>query len=293
MKEIKLYEGVYGDMDMVYSTRENYIYTELIETRSKLFNWEIEPHIHRKIFQVMYIKTGEVKFHGLDSIINLPIPCILTIPPSVLHGYTYSPDTTGHAFTLSDTFMESLLGDLMAVSIHLDTFQCVSISEETQVLFEETVKLIGKVDEEIFADRPERKGLISAYLSQFFILLSRQLRINEQIDKAKENIGLQHFRAFQKNYKNSENGKSIPQFADELGISPVHLNRVCRAVAGKSASQLVQEFTVQKAQKYLTYTSYSVSEIAYLLKFEDPSYFAKMFKKYSGMSPSEFKKNQI
>jgi AraC family transcriptional activator of pobA len=279
-------------MDMVYSTRENYIYTELIETRSKLFNWEIEPHIHRNIFQVMYIKTGEVQFHGLENIINLSVPCIIMIPPSVLHGYTYSSDTTGHAFSLSDTFIESLFEDLMTVSIHLDTFQCVSISEETQPLFEETVKLIGKIDEEIFSDRPEKKGLIRAYLSQFFILLSRQLKIKEQITEAKENITLQHFRAFQKNLKNSETTQNIPQFAAALGISAVHLNRICRAVAGKSASHLVQEFTIQKAQKYLTYTSYSVSEIAYLLKFEDPSYFAKMFKKHTGKSPSEVKKNQ-
>ena len=292
MKGIKLYEGVYGDKNMVYSTNENYIYTELIETRSKLFDWKIEPHIHRQIFQVLYIKTGDVAFHGLEKILNLPTPCILTIPPSVVHGYTYSPDTTGHAITLSDIFVEALFEDLVTVSILLDTFQYVSISDETGRLFEDTVKLVGKIDEEVFSDRPEKRGLIRAYLSQFFILLSRQLRINEQIDKAKENITLQHFRAFQKNLKNSELSKTIPQFAEELGISTVHLNRICRAVAGKPALQLVQEFTVQKAQKYLIYTNYSVSEIAYLLKFEDPSYFAKIFKKHTGSSPTEFRERQ-
>jgi AraC family transcriptional regulator, transcriptional activator of pobA len=94
-------------------------------------------------------------------------------------------------------------------------------------LFEETVKLIEKIDEEIFSDRPEKKGLIRAILSQFFILLSWQLQIKEQITEAKENITLRHFRAFQKNLKNSEITQSIPQFAAALGISAVHLNRVC------------------------------------------------------------------
>lgn len=62
----------------------------------------------------------------------------------------------------------------------------------------------------------------------------------------------------------------------------MHLNRICQAVVGKPALQLVQEQQVQEAQKYLRYTSYSVSEIAYLLKFEYPNYFARLFKKHTG-----------
>jgi len=222
----------------------------------------------------------------------LPIPCILAIPPTTLHGYSYSEDTTGHILTLSDTILEALFENLLTVAINFSAFQCISISDETQQLFEAAVALIGQIDEELFADRPEKETLLRAYLTQFFILLSRQLQINEQISKANENLTLQYFRQFQKNLKNREQTKSIPQLAEELGISSVHLNRICQAVIGKSASQLAQEYVIQKAQKYLKYTSYSVSEIAYLLKFEYPNYFAKLFKKHTGLSPTEFRERQ-
>ena len=92
------------------------------------------------------------------------------------------------------------------------------------------------------------------------------------------------------NIKNSEYPKSIPDFADELNITPVHLNRICNAVAGKSAIELVHQNLIIEAQKYLLHTSYSVSEIAYLLKFEYPNYFAKLFKKHTGLSPLEFRR---
>ncbi|RYF69406.1 MAG: AraC family transcriptional regulator [Cytophagaceae bacterium] len=85
---------------------------------------------------------------------------------------------------------------------------------------------------------------------------------------------------------------SIVQLADELAITPVHLNRICQAIAGKSASQLVQEHVLSEACKYLIYFSYSLSEIAYLLHFEYPNYFARFFRKHTGLSPTEFRDQQ-
>ncbi len=74
--------------------------------------------------------------------------------------------------------------------------------------------------------------------------------------------------------------------AFELGITPVHLNRICNLATGKSAGQLMDEHLLDEAKKYLKYTSYSVSQVAYLLKFEYPNYFARFFKKHTSISPS-------
>jgi AraC family transcriptional activator of pobA len=109
-------------------------------------------------------------------------------------------------------------------------------------------------------------------------------------EQKKDDVTMSHFRKFQKKIKEANAPKSIPEFADELNMTPVHLNRICRAVAGKSAIQLVHQNLIAEAQKYLLHTSYSVSEIAYLLKFEYPNYFAKLFKKYTGVSPLDFRR---
>lgn len=106
----------------------------------------------------------------------------------------------------------------------------------------------------------------------------------------KDGLSLSYFRKFQQSIRASEYTKSIPEFAEELHITPVHLNRICKAVAGKSAIELVHQNIIAEAQKYLLHTSYSISEIAYLLKFEYPNYFAKLFKKYTGFSPNEYRK---
>jgi AraC family transcriptional activator of pobA len=114
MKNIKHYNGVYGDT--THKRVDNYIFSELLETNSKHFNWTIEPHIHSDLFQITYVKTGNVQFHGLAQSIDLPIPCIFVVPPMTLHGYNYSTDTTRHVLTFSDALVETIFDNLGAVA---------------------------------------------------------------------------------------------------------------------------------------------------------------------------------
>ena len=46
-----------------------------------------------------------------------------------------------------------------------------------------------------------------------------------------------------------------------------------------------------EAKKYLLNTNYSISEVSYFLNFKDPAYFTRLFKKMTGVTPSEFRKN--
>jgi AraC family transcriptional activator of pobA len=85
---------------------------------------------------------------------------------------------------------------------------------------------------------------------------------------------------------------SIPALAKDIGITPAHLNRICRKVSGKSTLTIVHEALVQKAQNYLAHTSYSVSEIAYLVHFQYQNHFARVFKKITGVSPLVYRRSR-
>jgi AraC family transcriptional activator of pobA len=53
--------------------------------------------------------------------------------------------------------------------------------------------------------------------------------------------------------------------------------------------QVVHEFLIVEAKKYLKHTDYSISEIAYRLNFEDPAYFSRFFSKQTATSPKEYR----
>jgi len=82
----------------------------------------------------------------------------------------------------------------------------------------------------------------------------------------------------------------IPFYAQELKVTPNHLNKSIKSVTGKTALLLLNEIRLMEAKTRLRNTDYSISEIAFQLGFEDQSYFSRFFKKYTGITPGEFRK---
>lgn len=289
MMRITQYDGLYGES----TTRPDgeYLFSELLETRSRTFDWVIQPHIHARLFQVFFIQSGQFTFQESAGTQQLTGPCLLLIPPTALHGFVYSPDASGRILTLSDSLLDNLFSSSAALLPMLGSIQCLTqfdgVNSSARV-----GELFRQIDEELFDDQPEKRSMLRAYLQQLFLTFYRIWRHKEAIRTIPDNQAIQYFRQFQQRIRQVGTTHTIAQFADELAITPVHLNRICRQVAGKSAGQLVQEHLLDEARKYLTYTTYSVSEVAYLLAFEYPNYFAKFFRKHTGLSPTEFREQR-
>ena len=83
--------------------------------------------------------------------------------------------------------------------------------------------------------------------------------------------------------------KSVTYYADKLAVSTNYLNRCVSEVFKKSAKQVILEVAVMHSQLLLLETNKPVATIAYELDFDDPSYFARLFKKLVGVTPTEYR----
>lgn len=82
---------------------------------------------------------------------------------------------------------------------------------------------------------------------------------------------------------------SVAAFARDLGVTAGHLNEVVRGQLGTTASELIRSRLLLEARRLLIHTELTVAEIAYHLGYEDPSNFAKTFRRAGGRSPGEFR----
>jgi two-component system response regulator YesN len=58
---------------------------------------------------------------------------------------------------------------------------------------------------------------------------------------------------------------------------------------GKNYVDYLNEVRIEKAKEYLRDSCYKTYEIAELVGIKDAHYFSKLFKKYTGVTPSEYK----
>lgn len=93
----------------------------------------------------------------------------------------------------------------------------------------------------------------------------------------------------EKNYGNI----SLQKMATSFGFNANYLSDFLKKHTGKTFIQLVHLQRINVAAEYLTYTKAPIENIATRVGYENPSYFYKIFKKYFGISPAEYRKQNF
>ena len=83
----------------------------------------------------------------------------------------------------------------------------------------------------------------------------------------------------------------VHAFARDLAVSPSHLRLLCRRHLGVSAKEVIQERLEVTARRQLLFTDESAEQVAASLGFRDPSYFARFFRRRTGVSPARFRES--
>lgn len=85
--------------------------------------------------------------------------------------------------------------------------------------------------------------------------------------------------------------KQVADYAGMMNISAYQLNAITKASLGKTSSAVIDEYIILESKRQLLATSHQVNQIAYVLGYEDPSYFIRFFKRHTGYSPDAFRIN--
>ncbi|MED4227540.1 helix-turn-helix domain-containing protein [Neobacillus cucumis] len=86
---------------------------------------------------------------------------------------------------------------------------------------------------------------------------------------------------------------TLSQLAELTSLSPQYLSVLFKKEVGISIRQFIQKTKVDEAKNLLIYSNYSLAEISSILNFHDQSYFAKVFKKFAGVTPNQFKHGNL
>lgn len=83
--------------------------------------------------------------------------------------------------------------------------------------------------------------------------------------------------------------KSVEGFASLLGVTAKHINSVCRSQTGSSAKSVIDNTIISHIKTELSTSCRTVSEISFIMGFDEPTEMCRFFRRIEGISPGQWR----
>jgi AraC family transcriptional activator of pobA len=251
------------------------------------------PSMIRNFYKIaLIIGAGQV-YYG-DKGMKIDRPALMFSHPNLPYSWECLSEEQGGYYCLFNEDFFSLNNNTKAVSpVRLGGHYVFFLEKER----EEFVSYIfQKMIGEFHANYQFKNDLLLNYVN---LLIHEALKMTPSDSFFKPTDGSSRIAMFftellERQFPVTPDKKTIelktPQdYANRLSIHVNHLNRCVKKVTGKTTSEMITDRLMVEAKKLLAHSARNVAEISYSLGYDDPSYFAKIFRQYNGITPTAFK----
>lgn len=263
------------------------LHIEDIQERSRLYRWDINPHLHSNLYQLVCVLSGPVEV-ALDDSRHAPAqPVAVIVPPGTVHAFHFAPETEGYVLTLNTHWASDAELELADA--------CRKLFAAPRLLPLESAGTAGPIDSlmrelmQEFRQPDGSRSPVVGWLARAVIWrLAQCATIEGGRGKSPQHTLFARFRVLiEEHYAEHW---PIARYAQTLNLTVERLNRICKQQTDISAFELVQQRLLQEACRQLIYIVVPVSQLAYELGFADAAYFCRFFKRHIGMSPNQYRK---
>ncbi|SDD70314.1 helix-turn-helix domain-containing protein [Niabella drilacis] len=204
--------------------------------------------------------------------------------PGQVHHWHLDKTTSGHIMILSEDMYDTLASYF---KFPISFYKKKPQAPLTRDIFNTLVHEIQYIQAELYTVH----RLLAVVYSRIRII---SLVIERAVYQASENpIGLDSrpvLEQFQSLIRTHfEKHRAVQFYADRLFITANYLNILCRRHYGKSSADLINSEVIREIKLLLTTSSKSIKEIAGRLHFNEVSYFSTFFKRYTGLTPMQYR----
>jgi AraC family transcriptional activator of pobA len=250
---------------------------------------------HKHTFYHLVLFTEGSGRHSIDfTSFEVKPYQIYFMAPGQVHRWNFEGHVDGYVINFSAEFFQSFL--LRPDYLETLPFFTGNVDDEVINLPTDLQQPVVAIFEQMIGENTESSrmamDMIRTLMLQLFILAARQNADSAETAAPTYNYTLlQNFRKLAD--KNFATMRLPKDYAALLYITPNHLNSLCNDMLGISAGELIRNRVVLEAKRLLINLDMNINQIAAKLNFADNSYFTKFFRKYTGLTPDEFRKNTL
>ncbi len=261
-----------------------YFLKEFVETS----NYPEEPY-RTETFGIAYVKQGQLFLSTGLTDHDIKAPALITMGPNVIRKWTQTyKSAKADTIFFTKEFLVAAFSDsniLNGKSYYEEPdFPVYNLNKKDQECIETIYETLKGF---IHSDYANKDNLVRQQISILHFMIDELHLKNKSTNLGFSSI-THKFKMLAANHITSQ--RDVKFYADQLHITSKKLSEYVKRDTGKSASHFLQELLILEAKILLQDASTSISEVAYNLNFPDPSTFGKYFKKYSGKTPSHYRR---
>lgn len=237
--------------------------------------------------------NGELAIDDYKLMLNNPIAIFLT-PGQYIH-FSDNSTSDGYAISFNQEFycIEYHDSDVSCNGLlFLNNFDSVKIllnNQQLSIFMNMVKEMIAEMETETTLQDEMLKNLLKNLLIRSNRLFREQMSMGE-VDDTSIDFARKFSNLVEKHFKGI---KQVENYAQMMGIAPASLTKKLQKYGIDSPSRIIKNRVITEAKRLLMYTDKSIKEIASIIGYDDQFYFSRLFAKETGISPSEYKKNQI
>lgn len=160
---------------------------------------------------------------------------------------------------------------------------CANVRFVTKISDEKIVKMISSIYE-LIEKKPD--GYVHAVRGYACLIISRLIEKHKAAEEEEPERIAKALEFLKCHYRERV---TLSDLAGELHMTGGYLSRLFKSCVGLTPMAYVKKLRLEKAAELLASTDMNITETAEKCGFDDPNYFARLFKKSFGKTPREFK----
>ena len=268
-----------------------WLHCETIPARTHLHNFEINAHRHDALFQIFLVTEGSGELVEDGRARQFAAPCVLFIAPGAVHGFRYQRDVDGIVVTALADRLRAIADADRRIAAFTTANRVVSLDDGPAA--KRILGCLWDISAELDNPAPGRMPLLEALMATAIVGLARVDGAADEEAPApvrRDQARVERFIALIGAHMREH--QPVGFYAERLGLSPTHLNRLVREVTGMSAQNLIARRLLEAAKRDLVFTPSPVQKIAYSLGFADPAYFNRFFRRHAGTTPGAYRETE-
>ena len=217
---------------------------------------------------------------------------VTILPGNIVDFYNYSDDISLSILGCAGRFFNgvNVSHSIMDYTRQIIDMPVITVGEAQAAVFGDLFRVLGKAfpsGNDIEHEIPS--CLLVAMFSRVNTFYRkqqqqfRQLSRSEELYKRFTRLVMEHFTV----------QRSPSFYAAQLGVTHQHLNRTVNKFKGKSATDAIAEVVILDATGRLKHSTLSIKQISESLGFSEPIVFSNYFKRYVGMTPSQYRRQRV